>query len=272
MSSLIDDQDRIVFDLETQRDFKEVGGRNNLHLLKISVLSFFSFRENKYYIYEEKEITKFLKLLKQNPLVIGFNIRNFDLEVLKPYADFNLKQIKCLDLMDDIINHLGFRLSLDAVAFGTLNKNKTTSGIQAIKWFKNGMIDKIKQYCLQDVQLTKEIYEFGLKNGYIKAFLKNNTEIIKIPVSYALKNEISEKNRNIKEAFESQKRLKIYYVGNENQRVQEFTIEIYQMKGSFIEAFDTKAQKMLLLKIDSINQSQILNESYEIPKEYKPKI
>lgn len=267
-------RDKIVFDLETQKDFKEVGGRNNLHLLKISVLGFFSFNENNYFIYEEKDLQKFVKRLKQNPILIGFNIKHFDLKVLKPYLDFILNQIECVDLMDDVVKHLGFRLSLDSIAYGTLNRNKSAQGIKAIDWFKSGQIDKIKEYCLEDVKITKEIYEFGLKNGYIKAFSRNNLDIIKIPVSFgrATEGALINANKYMAEAFNFKKRIIVKYNTFYNKAEDELLLEIYHIKGNYIEAFDVNSGKIKLLRIDRINQLKTLNESYEIPKDFVPKI
>lgn len=267
-----DDRDRIVFDLETQKDFNEVGGRNNLHLLKISVLGFFSFKDNEYFVCEEGQLSKFIDRLKRCPTLIGFNIKHFDLPVLKPYVDFDLDKISRIDLMDDVIGHLGFRLSLDSIAYGTLNKNKSAEGIKAIKWFKSGQMDKIKRYCLDDVKITKEIYDFALQNGYIKAFSRNNLDIIKIPISFGNNKALLNGDERIAEAFNFKKRLKIKYWSNENNKPDELVIEIYKIKGSFLEAFDPAAKKIRLLRIDKINQHKILNETYDIPENYSPKI
>jgi len=267
-------QDKIVFDIETQKDFSEVGGRNNLHLLKISVLGFFSFKENSYFALEENEIWKFVERLKTNPILIGFNIKNFDLEVLKPYLKIDFKNFTCIDIMDDVIKHLGFRLPLEAIAFGTLNKKKSADGLEALKWFKQGEIEKIKNYCLDDVALTKEIYEFGLTNGYIKALAKNNLDIIKIPVSFKVASEADKKNFHpLWEVFNSRNILKIKYLNDPlTNSVSERTIAIYNLKGTFIEAFDFNENKVKLLRLDKIIEKKILDQKYEIPADFISKL
>lgn len=265
--------DKIVFDLETQKDFKEVGGRHNLHLLKISVLGFFSFKENNYYTLEENQISQFEERLKKKPELIGFNIKNFDIQVLKPYlSNVDLDEIKCIDIMDDVVKYLGYRLSLDAIAFGTLNKNKSSQGLQALQWYKSGQIDKVKDYCLTDVKITKEIYEFGLLNGYIKAFAKNNLDIIKIPVSFSQAKQ-SSANHPLADVFKSKNQLKIKYkIDNPPHNFEELVIEIYNFRGNFIEAFDVLSKKMRLLRFDRIVDKIVLDKKYEIPKSFKTKL
>lgn len=265
--------DKIIFDIETQKGFKDVGGKNNVHLLKISILSFFSFKDNNFFALEEKEISQFTERLKANPILIGFNIKNFDLQVLKPYINMDINQLQCIDIMDDVVNYLGYRVSLDNLAFSTLNKKKSAQGLQALEWFKKGEIEKIKNYCLMDVKLTKEIYEFGAKYGFIKAFAPNNCDIIKIPVSFK-DNLLSTSNiHSLQEAFQKKNRLKIKYLsGDVPDLYSEFIIEIYNLKGSFIEALEIKSNTMKLLKLDRIVEKNILNEKYQIPEDFKTKL
>jgi DEAD/DEAH box helicase domain-containing protein len=59
-------------------------------------------------------------------------------------------------------------LKLETLAQGTLNAGKSADGLMAVEWWKTGEIDKIIQYCQQDVQVTKDIFEFGRKNGFVK--------------------------------------------------------------------------------------------------------
>lgn len=55
-------------------------------------------------------------------------------------------------------------MKLDQVAEGTLGINKSGNGLDAIVWWRNGEIEKIKKYCLDDVKITKDVYEYALKN------------------------------------------------------------------------------------------------------------
>jgi DEAD/DEAH box helicase domain-containing protein len=61
-----------------------------------------------------------------------------------------------------------------------LNTKKSGHGLQAITWWKNGEIEKVKSYCLDDVKITKEIYEYALANKKIK-FTEGGT-VIEVPL------------------------------------------------------------------------------------------
>ena len=157
----------IFFDLETQRSFQEVGGRENLKLLRMSVAVTFSTATNEFRAYTEKEAAALIADLKAAERVIGFNVLNFDYQVLKAYTAERLSDLPTLDLLEDIYNKLGFRVGLDALAHATLGSNKSADGLAAIRWFREGQIDKLIAYCRDDVAITKQLYEFGRDNKFV---------------------------------------------------------------------------------------------------------
>lgn len=155
---------KIVLDLETQKEFAEVGGRGKPHLLKVSVCGIYDYAQNKYLIYEERELPKLAPLLQTADQIIGFNVKDFDFPVLQPYLNFDLNLIPAFDLLEEIEKALGHRLSLEVVAKGTVGSGKTGNGLDAVKYFRNGRLDLLKKYCLDDVKITKQVYEYALKN------------------------------------------------------------------------------------------------------------
>jgi DEAD/DEAH box helicase domain-containing protein len=157
----------IFFDLETQKSFQEVGGRENLRLLRVSVAVTFSTTTNDFKSYTEKDVPALIADLKAADRVIGFNLLGFDYQVLKAYTSERLSNLKTLDLLDDIYNKLGFRIGLDALASATLNANKSADGLAAIQWFREGKIDQLIAYCRDDVAITKQLFEFGRDNGFV---------------------------------------------------------------------------------------------------------
>ncbi|MEW5719211.1 MAG: ribonuclease H-like domain-containing protein [Chloroflexota bacterium] len=157
----------IFFDLETQKSFQEVGGRENMKLLRVSVAVTFSTATNEFKAYIEKDVTALVADLKAADRVIGFNLLNFDYQVLKAYTTERLSDLKTLDLLDDIYNKLGFRVGLDALAHATLGAQKSADGLLAIQWFREGKIDQLIAYCRDDVAITKQLFEFGRDNGYV---------------------------------------------------------------------------------------------------------
>lgn len=174
--------DIIVFDLETKKSFEEVGGKNNLKELGVSVLSAYSYNQDKFFVFEEKELPDFEKLLRQAKLVVGFNIRDFDLPVFSPYTFLNLKHLNILDLLDDIAEAAGFRVGLNNLAQATLGLEKIASAIEALRWYQEGRIKELKDYCLQDVRLTKELFDYGRKNGQVFFVSKKTNEKTAVPV------------------------------------------------------------------------------------------
>lgn len=176
---------QLVFDVETQYEFAEVGGRNNLHLLKVSVVGVYSYKDDKFLIFEEKDLDKFEDLILNTKRVIGFNIKGFDLPVLEPYfRKINIKKLETLDIMEDVINNLGRRIALDNIAKATLNLSKTADGLKAIKFFREGRIKDLCDYCLKDVEITRDLFEYGKQFGKIKYLSYNSMNIEEIPVKW----------------------------------------------------------------------------------------
>lgn len=159
---------KIVFDLETQKSFDEVGGRGQNHLLKISVLGLYSYKTGKYECFEEDEIYKVGEMFQEADQIIGFNIKFFDFEVLKPYVNFDVHQLPYLDIMEEAAKIIGHRIKLDNLAQTNLGYGKSGDGLEALRMYKQGRMDELKKYCLQDVKVTKEIYDYVIKNEKLK--------------------------------------------------------------------------------------------------------
>jgi DEAD/DEAH box helicase domain-containing protein len=174
---------KIVLDLETQKEFAEVGGRGKNHLLKVSVCGIYDYSADKYSIYEEGELTKLAPLLQTADLIIGFNIIDFDFEVLQPYLNFDLNETPCYDLLQEVDKVLGHRINLQSIAQGTLGTGKSGNGKEAILYYKNKRFDLLKKYCLDDVKITKQLYDYALKNQ--KLLYKDFFKVKEIPIKVA---------------------------------------------------------------------------------------
>jgi DEAD/DEAH box helicase domain-containing protein len=151
----------VYFDLETQKSADEVGGWGNINRMGMSIGVTFSTARGDYTIYGEKQVDGLIKDLQRADLVVGFNILRFDYEVLHGYTSFDLSQLPTLDLMVDLQNTLNHRLSLDSIATATFGVEKTAEGLQAIRWFKEGKLAEIAEYCCYDVKITKLVHEYG---------------------------------------------------------------------------------------------------------------
>lgn len=173
----------VYFDLESQKLFEEVGGRDPGKLLLACGVTWSTAR-NDFAVYWEKDAPALIAELKAADRVIGFNIVSFDYEVLKPYApNENFRAFRSTDMLQDIFRALGFRLSLDSIAKATLGATKTADGIKSVEWFRNGELDKVAEYCKADVDITRRVYEFGRDNGYVHYYSKLGSKL-KVAVNW----------------------------------------------------------------------------------------
>lgn len=174
----------VVLDVETQKGFNEVD-RKKLHLLKVSVACLYDSASDRYLAFEEKELSKMEPYLKNADLVIGFNIRDFDFEVLQPYLLTSLKDLPLLDILVEFEKARGHRISLQSVAQATLKSSKSGSGWDAIEHFKAGRMEELKKYCIDDVRITRDVYEYGLKHGKIHFISNRDYQTHEVAVDWA---------------------------------------------------------------------------------------
>ncbi len=164
----IKEQPRILYlDLETQKTAQEVGGWHNSHLMRISVAVLFDSANDSFKAYSEEETGMLLSHLKEADLVVGFNIKRFDYAVLGAYTSWDLKDLPTFDILEDIYQRLGFRLSLDHLAIETLGRGKTAHGLQAVEWFREGELKKLEEYCRQDVIVTRDLFLYGIEKSHL---------------------------------------------------------------------------------------------------------
>lgn len=158
---------RIVLDLETKKTFDEVGGRDAHAELGVTVVGVYHYETNTYETYEESEMGKLQNLLINCSLIIGFNHISFDMPVLQPYFSIDVKSLPVFDIMVDFQQKMGHRIGLDALAKATLGIGKTGHGLDAIRYYREGKIKELKEYCLNDVKVTKDVFEYGVTNKKI---------------------------------------------------------------------------------------------------------
>ncbi|EDY19922.1 ATP-dependent RNA helicase, DEAD/DEAH box family [Chthoniobacter flavus Ellin428] len=155
--------DIVYFDLETQRTANDAGGWDRKRDMGMSLGVTYSTRLGEYRIYREQRVEELVQQLLRADLVVGFNVINFDYEVLMGYMAYDLPHLcQTLDLMVDIEKKLGHRLGLDAVASASLGVGKTGDGLDAIRWWREGRLLDIAEYCCFDVKCTKLVHEFGI--------------------------------------------------------------------------------------------------------------
>ena len=172
----------LVFDIETQKLVQEVGGWDHVDKLGVSVACAYDSKTDKFLSFRENELGLLIELLETR-LVVGYNIRGFDLPVLVPYG-LEIKRVEAFDIMYDLeaITRQPF-LKLEAVARGTLGVGKSADGLQAVEWYKAGQIDKIIEYCMQDVKVTKDVFQYGRQNGLVR-IQRSEDKVVDVPVQW----------------------------------------------------------------------------------------
>jgi DEAD/DEAH box helicase domain-containing protein len=174
----------VYFDLETQKSAAEVGGWHNKRAMKMSLGVTYSTQRGTYEIYRENEVDALLQELQRADRVIGYNVIDFDFEVLGAYSVFDLSQVPVLDLMRDVEKVIGSRIGLDAITEQTIGAGKTADGMEALKWWKDGQLAKIAQYCCFDVKATRLVHEFGNVHGCVFYYSNKTQRREKVPVSW----------------------------------------------------------------------------------------
>lgn len=177
----------IVLDIETQNSFADVG-KYDPTLLKVSLVGLYDSATDSYQSFLEPDLGKMWPLLEAADRIIGYNLFGFDYQVLNQYYAGDLMKFTTLDIMLEIEKKIGFRVKLDDVAHATLGVGKSGHGLQAIEFFRRGEIDKLRDYCLMDVKITKEVYEAGLKANTVK-YKDRSGQTVAVPVDFALKSE-----------------------------------------------------------------------------------
>jgi hypothetical protein len=170
----------VYFDLETQKSADEVGGWDRVSQMRMSVGVLYSTAQGEYQIYDESRVHELIAVLQRADLVVGFNQLRFDYEVLHHYTAIDLRQLPTLDLLVEIQKQLQHRLSMDALAVATLGVEKTTDGLQALRWFREGRLLEIAEYCCYDVKITRLLHEYGAAN---KQLFYRNRFGRKLPVA-----------------------------------------------------------------------------------------
>ncbi len=173
---------RITLDIETKNFFSDVGS-NDPTDLDIAVVCLHDSFDDQYKSFLEQDFSKLWGILEQADVLVTWNGDHFDIPLLGKYYSGDLTKIKSVDLMKEAQKVLGRRLKLDGVCGATLGVNKSGDGIESVEWWRNGEVDKVIKYCIDDVRLTKELYDYALANNHLKYSDAGTIKQIKLDTS-----------------------------------------------------------------------------------------
>ena len=182
----------LFFDIETKSWFDEIGS-SDPGGLGVSIVSVYTRdtddQSGQITSFWEHQIPDMWGLFRQADRVIGFNTIGFDIPVLKPYAPADFARFPHFDIYQKIkeLND-GRAASLNRISKDTLGVTKIDDPANAIKYWQRGdeaSLVLLRKYCEADVLLTRDVYNFGLKNKYLKFTDRwNNPRQVPVDFSY----------------------------------------------------------------------------------------
>jgi DEAD/DEAH box helicase domain-containing protein len=177
---------QVFLDVETQKSFDQVGGyfpdRLGISYVGVCVRNGYDGKGELQGFFEQ-DLPKLWPIIEHADVLVGFNIIGFDVETMRPYYSGKIEKWPVLDLLDRFKDATGHRASLDAIATQTLGIQKSGSGLDALKYYAKKEFDKLASYCLKDVEITRDIYDFGRTKGKVK-YLNKWNRLIETPVDF----------------------------------------------------------------------------------------
>ncbi len=172
----------ITFDIETKMT-SFVGGRLDINQMELTVVGVHDSSTGEYTSYLMEDLPKLWPVIEGADMLIGFNSDTFDIPLLNRYYPGDLTKIRSLDLLSEVYKALGRRVRLQSLAEATLGKSKKGDGLQAVKWWDEGLYDKVREYCIEDVRITRELYDYAKEHGHLKYKDLNQKRETKIDTS-----------------------------------------------------------------------------------------
>ncbi len=178
----------ITFDIESISD-SLVRGHIDVAEQELTVVAIHDSETGEYSSYFREDLPKLWPILERADMLIGFNSDAFDIPLLNRYYPGNLTHIRSLDLLSEVQKVLGRRIRLQSLAEATLGRGKSGDGLKAGEWWKAGRKDEVAKYCIDDVRLTRELFDYALKNRVLK--YKDLRDIRDIKLDTSLWSQIS---------------------------------------------------------------------------------
>lgn len=240
---------RLVLDLETKRSFHEVGGPHNKARLGVSVVGTYHYESDRFVAYREEQFADLVQVLRAADEIVGFNLLHFDWPVLAAELGDWVLSLPTLDLMLEVQKALGHRLSLDAIAKATLGSSKLGSGLDALDYYATGQWEKLERYCLEDVKLTRDIYEYAKKYGQL--FFEKGKHRAVIPMSFAS----NPYTAIFQEAEKNKSSVRMHY-GSKDR-----LIDVIRFDGVYIRAYCHLRREELTFRLDRVEAAELLPSS-----------
>lgn len=173
-------QNVIILDLEIQNDPTTVpNGWANKAGLGLAVGAWYSYRDDRVRWFDMANVLETIEhFVSDQPLMVSFNGISFDFALMRAVlhdpanagmeavlADFKALAAHSYDILAEVWRTDPKRKferglnSLDAILLANDLGQKSGSGEQAARWWQAGEYDRVKEYCADDVKLTKALFE-----------------------------------------------------------------------------------------------------------------
>lgn len=157
----------ITFDIETANILPSFS-RNDMSQLELAVVAIHESDTGEFTSYTKEELPQLWPIIEKADVLIGYNSNTFDIPLLNKYYPGDLTKIRSLDLLVEVANALGRRIRLQSLAEATLKVGKSGDGLKSVEWWQQGLVEKVKEYCIQDVRITRQLYDYALEHGSLK--------------------------------------------------------------------------------------------------------
>lgn len=236
-------KNRLVLDLETKRSFAEVGGAENRALLGVSVVGVYDYASDRFLTFREERFSELSELLRGADEIVGFNLIGFDWPVLAAELGDWVTELPTLDLLIEAQKALGRRISLDALAQATLGGSKLGSGLDALEYYRAGDWERLERYCLEDVKLTRDLYDYARKHGQL--FFQKGPRRAPVPMSFA-EHPLAPLFREVARERGS---VQMSYGGKTRQ------VDVTSFDGAYVRGFCHLRQKQLTFRLDKVESA-----------------
>jgi DEAD/DEAH box helicase domain-containing protein len=240
---------KLVLDIETKRSFNEVGGRANFHKLGVSVVGVYHYEGDKFACYREEHFDDLAKHLKNAEEIIGFNLVGFDWPVLAAELGEWVRDLPTLDLMLEAQKVLGHRISLDSLAKATLGTSKIGSGLDALEYYRVGDWQKLERYCLEDVKITRDLYEYAKRDGQL--YFNKAGQNAPVAMSFAE----SPLAKLLRESARTKASVKLTYKGKTR------VVDVRSFDGMYLRGFCHSAGEGRTFRLDRVEDAERVDSS-----------
>lgn len=172
-------EDALVFDLEIAKAIPPRGGALDPAVeyckgwddhanMGVAVICAYDYREARYRVFLKDNSAAFAALAAARRLVVGHNILGFDCKVLAAHG-LVVPAEKCYDTLAELAGvDRNFRgLGLDALCQANFGARKTGDGALAPVWWQRGDVGAVVDYCLEDVRLTRLLFDRICERGEV---------------------------------------------------------------------------------------------------------